>query len=229
MSWYVINASYVIGEKNSKQKPTFTDRGVPQFFYELVQYCVAFELVKNFTKYGLGPTFNENLKDWSLDLHCIVQLLSKTTQTKEDKERATKYIDTLFDNNRTENWGHFGQTEFGNKSHLQKMSNFALPLVILTWWRMLFKHFHDNSDETFLNWENIVQEARNMRQHPLIISSKGIRLKRVGKHKFLALSALRSRRNCLFFNGQITFPNKTLIWRLPVRKKQDLERLKINQ
>jgi hypothetical protein len=70
---------------------------VPQFFYELVQYWVAFELVKIFTKYGLTPTFNENLKDWSLDLHCIVQLLSITTQTKKDKERATECIDTLFD------------------------------------------------------------------------------------------------------------------------------------
>jgi hypothetical protein len=79
LSWYVINASYIIGGKIAKQKPRFTDRGVPQFFYELVQYWVAFELVKIFTKYGLTPTFNENLKDWSLDLHCIVQLLSKTT------------------------------------------------------------------------------------------------------------------------------------------------------
>jgi hypothetical protein len=32
------------------------------------------------------------------------------------------------------------------------------------------------------------------------------------------LTALRSRRNCLFFNGQITSSNKTLIWRPPVRK-----------
>ncbi len=85
--WFVINASYVIGEKNAKprQKPMFTDRGLPQFFYELVQYWVAFDLVKIFSKYGLTPTFNENLKEWSSDLHCIVQLLSKTTQTKEDK------------------------------------------------------------------------------------------------------------------------------------------------
>jgi hypothetical protein len=137
------------GEKFAKQKPTFTDTGVPQFFYELVQYWVAFKLVKINTKYGLMRTFNENLKDWSLNLHCIVQLLSKTTQTKEDKERATKCIDTLFDKDRTENWGHFGRTEFGTKSHLQKMSNFALLLVILTWQRMLLEHFHDNSDETF--------------------------------------------------------------------------------
>jgi hypothetical protein len=93
----------------------FTDRGAPQFFYELVQYWVAFDLVKIFSKYGLMPTFSENLKEWSSDLHCIVQLLSKTTQTKEDKVRATQCIDTLFDKDTTENWGHFGQTELSTK------------------------------------------------------------------------------------------------------------------
>ena len=132
----------------------FTDRGLPQFFYELVQYWVAFDLVKIFSKYGLTPTFNKNLKEWSSDLHCIVQLLSKTTQTKEDKERATQCIDTLFDKDTTENWGHFGRTELGTKSHLQKRSNFALQLVILTWQRMLLEHFHNNSEETFFQLGN---------------------------------------------------------------------------
>jgi hypothetical protein len=41
---------------------------------------------------------------------------------------------------------------------------------------------------------------------------------RVRTHKFLALTALRSRENCLFFNGQITSSNKTLIWRPPMKK-----------
>ncbi len=132
----------------------FTDRGGPQFIYELVQYWIAFDLVKIFSKYELTPTFNENLKEWSSDLHCIVQLLSKTTQTKEDTERATQCIDTLFDKDTTENWGHFGQTELGTKSHLQKMSNFALLLVILTWQRMLLEHFHNNHDETFFELGN---------------------------------------------------------------------------
>jgi hypothetical protein len=156
LSWFVINRSYVIGEKIAKprQKPMFTDPGLPQFCYELVQYWVAFNLVKIFSKYGLTPTFNENLKEWSSDLHCIVQLLSKTTQTKDNKERATQCIDTLFDKDTIENWGHFGQTELGTKSHLQKMSNFALPLVILTRQRMLLNHFHDNSGETLFELGN---------------------------------------------------------------------------
>jgi hypothetical protein len=111
-------------------------------------------LVKFFSKYGLTSTFNENPKEWSSDLHCIVQLPSKTTQTKEDKEGATQCIDTLFDKDTTENWGHCGRTELGTKSHLQKMSNFALPLVILTWQGLLLEHFHDNSGETFFELGN---------------------------------------------------------------------------
>jgi hypothetical protein len=132
-----------------------------------VQYWVAFELVKIFTKYGLTPTSNENLKDWSLDLHCIIQLLSKTTQTKEDKERATKCMDTLFNKDRTDNWAHFRQTELGTKSHLQKVANFALLLVILTWQRMLLKHFHDNSDETFFELGNYCARAKKYVAAPL--------------------------------------------------------------
>jgi hypothetical protein len=110
---------------------------------------VAFNLVKIFSKYGLLPTFNETLKQWSSDLHCIVQLLSKTTQTKEDKKHATQCIDTLFIKDRTENRGHFGRSELGTTSLLLRMSNFALPLVVLKWQRMLLEHFHNNSEETF--------------------------------------------------------------------------------
>jgi hypothetical protein len=144
----------------------FTDRGLSQFFCE-VQYWVAFDLVKIFSKYGLTLTFNENLKEWSSDLHCIFQLLSKTTQTKEDKEPATQCIDTLFNKDTTENWEHFGQTGLGTKSHLPKMSNFVLPLVILTWQRMLLKHFHDNSGETFFELGNYIARSTKYAAAPL--------------------------------------------------------------
>jgi hypothetical protein len=139
----------------------------PQFFYERMQYWVAFDLVKIFSKYGFTPTFSENLKEWSSDLHCIVQLLSKTTQTKEDEERATLCIDTLFDKDTTENWGHFGRSESGTKSHLLRMSNFALPLVILTWQRMLLEHFHNNSEETFFQLGNYSARATRYAAAPL--------------------------------------------------------------
>jgi hypothetical protein len=193
-----------------------------------VQYWIAFELVKIYTKYGLTPIFNENLKDWSLDLHCIVQLLSKTTQTKEDKERATKCIDTLFNKDRTENWGHFGQTEFGTKSHLQKMSNFGFPLVILTWQRMLLKHFHDNSDETFFELGNYSARGKKYAAAPFdnLCLIKRDTIKEGQETHFFSFDCFRSRRNHLFFNGQIISSNKMQVWRLPVRKKQDLEHLK---
>ncbi len=93
LSWFVINSSCVIEGKFSKprQKPMFTDRGLPQFFYELAQYWVAFNLVKIFSKYGLMPTFNENLKEWSSDLHCIVQLLSKTLDKRRQRTCYTMH------------------------------------------------------------------------------------------------------------------------------------------
>ncbi len=124
-------------------------------------------MVKIFGKYGLTPTFNENLKEWSSDLHCIVQLLSKTTQTKEDKEHATQCIDTLFDKDTTENWGHFERSELGTKTHLLRGSNFALPLVILTWQRMLLEHFHNNSEETSFQLGNHIAKAMRYVAAPL--------------------------------------------------------------
>ncbi len=62
-----LNASYVLGNKIAKpnKKLPFTNRGNPQFFYEVVQYWVAFELVQVFHKYGLKSMFKDNLEIWS--------------------------------------------------------------------------------------------------------------------------------------------------------------------
>jgi hypothetical protein len=68
--------------KPNKKLP-FTDLSNPQFFYEVVQYWVAFELVQVFHKYGLKPMFKENLEKWSNELHCIVQLLKKYHKQKK--------------------------------------------------------------------------------------------------------------------------------------------------
>jgi hypothetical protein len=59
VSWLYLNASYVLGKKIAKpiSKPSFADQGNPQFFYEIVQYWVASELVQVFHKYGLNPMF----------------------------------------------------------------------------------------------------------------------------------------------------------------------------
>ncbi len=47
------------------------------------------------------------------------------------------------------------------------MSNFALPLAILTWQRMLLKHFHDNSDETFFKLGNYSARGKKYAAAPL--------------------------------------------------------------
>ena len=61
---------------------TFNDLGKPQFFYEVVQSWVAFQLVQVLQKFGRNPTFNTNLENWSKDIHCVVQFLKKNTTTR---------------------------------------------------------------------------------------------------------------------------------------------------
>ncbi len=79
LSWFVINVSYAIGEKlaKSRKKVDYADKGAPQFFYEIVQYWVAYDLVKIIVKYGLMPDFNDNLKIWSSVIYNIVSFLCK--------------------------------------------------------------------------------------------------------------------------------------------------------
>ncbi len=66
ISWFHLNASYVLGNKIAKNRESqFNDLGKPQFFYEVVQYWVAFELVQVLQKFGLNPDFKTNLNRWS--------------------------------------------------------------------------------------------------------------------------------------------------------------------
>ncbi len=99
MSWLHLNANYVLGDKIAKpiSKPSFADQGNLQFFYEVVQYWVAFKLVQVFYKYGLNPMFKSNLNKWSKDLHCMVQFLKKIAQTKDEEKRAQECIEILFE------------------------------------------------------------------------------------------------------------------------------------
>jgi hypothetical protein len=90
VSWLHSNASYALGNKIVKpiSEPSFANQGNLQFFYEVVQYTVAFKLVQVFHKYGLNPMFKSNLDKWSKDLHCVVQFLKKIAQTKDEEKRA---------------------------------------------------------------------------------------------------------------------------------------------
>ncbi len=75
-----IQTQRVLGNKIAKNRESqFNDLGKPQFFYEVVQYWVAFELVQVLQKFGLNPEFKTNLNRWSNDMHCVVQYMKKNT------------------------------------------------------------------------------------------------------------------------------------------------------
>jgi hypothetical protein len=60
----------------------------PGLFKELVNYWVVFQLAQILHQYGLKSAFNDRLEEWSSDLHCIVQLLSKKQQSTTEKNHA---------------------------------------------------------------------------------------------------------------------------------------------
>ena len=98
ISWYHIDVGYIIGDQIARKKVRIkSDRGVPKLFQEIVQYWVAFDLVKILHRYGLKPAFNESLREWSPELYSLVMVLSKTETTTEEKEQAERCLSTLFD------------------------------------------------------------------------------------------------------------------------------------
>jgi hypothetical protein len=65
ISWYQTDVSFIIGEKIARKKVKLInpDRAQPGFLKEIIQHCVAFDLVQIFHRYGLKPTFNESLRE----------------------------------------------------------------------------------------------------------------------------------------------------------------------
>jgi hypothetical protein len=108
--------------------------------------------------------FKDNLEKWSNNLHCIIQLLKKIPQTEEHDKRAQECIDILFKPAKTEHYGSFQRSEYGTKKNFQNL-NFAIPLVILTWHRILQEFFWKNSDHTFFELGNYHrQQKKNTKQ-----------------------------------------------------------------
>lgn len=169
LSWFVINISYVIGEKLAKprQKFNYNDKGQPQFFYEIVQYWVTYDLVKIIAKYGLKPEFNDNLKSWSKDIYSVVYYLQTNNEKDNDGKRGKNCLDMLYDTSNTVHWTNFGRCGLGSKRHLANMSNFALPLVLITWQRMLVEHFHENTKDTFFEKGNYEPQKKPNLNYPL--------------------------------------------------------------
>jgi hypothetical protein len=105
ISWFHLNASYVLGNKIAKNRDCqYNDLGKPQFFYEVVQYWVAFELVQVLQKFGLNPEFKTNLNRWSNDMNWVVQYMKKT-QLDTEKKRAQECIDILFNQKKQSTMG----------------------------------------------------------------------------------------------------------------------------
>ena len=77
--------------------------------------------------------FKSNLDKWSKDLHCVVWFLKKIPQTDDEKKHAQECIDILFEPKKPEHYGSFIHCEHDTKMNFKNMTNFAIPLVILTW------------------------------------------------------------------------------------------------
>jgi hypothetical protein len=168
ISWFHLNASYVLGNKIAKNRDCrFNNIGKPQFFYKVVQYWVAFELVQVLQKYGLNPKFKTNINKWSKDLHCVVQFLKKIPQQNNDKKRAQVCLDILFHPKKTEHYGSFIRCEHGTKTNFENMTNYAIPLVILTWHRMIQEYFWKKEKSRSFNMEIICLENNGFLKMPL--------------------------------------------------------------
>ena len=156
VAWVNISSSFVLGDKicRFRKDTSKTDRGDPKLFKDLVKYWMAFQVVQVLHEYGLRPGFNDELEEWSSDLYSIVQLMSKNHQSKVDAQRADSCIKILFDGNKTEHWGCLLRCELGTQLAFKRMNNFALPLVVMSWHRMVQEFFSTNADYTFFDLGN---------------------------------------------------------------------------
>ena len=125
--------------------PKITDRGDPNLFKKIVKYWMVFQIVQVLHEHVLKPGFNDKLEEWSSDLYSIVQLISKNQQSKVDAQHADSCIKILFDGNKTEHWGSLLRVEFGTQFAFKKLNNFALPLVIMSWHRMVQEFLSGNA------------------------------------------------------------------------------------
>jgi hypothetical protein len=117
-------------------------------------------LVQVLHKYGLNPLFKTNLNKWSKDLHCVVRFLKKIPQTDDEKKRAQECVDILFKPKKIEHYGSFIRCEHGMKMNFKNMTNFAIPLVILTWHRMIQEYFWKHDNKTFFHYGNYSEQKK---------------------------------------------------------------------
>ncbi len=94
----------------------------------------------------------------------MVQFLKKIAQTKDEEKCAQECIEILFKPKKTEHYGSFISFDYGTRMNFKNMSNFATPLVILTWHRMLQEYFWKNSNKLFFHFGHYSSlNKRNMK------------------------------------------------------------------
>ena len=99
-------------------------------------------------------------------MNSIVTVLGRNEPTTEDKEQAEKCLSTLFDITITEHWASFNRVEFGTKQNFKKMLNFEIPLVILTWNRMLQEYFKSDLESTFFDLGDYCGQKKKKNNSP---------------------------------------------------------------
>jgi hypothetical protein len=94
------------------------------------------------------------------------------------------------------------------------MTNFALPLVVISWQRMLVEHFSMNDRETFLEKGNYESQPKKNAKCPLdnLYLMGGYEKNNVDvQGQVFNFKELTIKRNCLLVHGRIKSYNKTLI------------------
>jgi hypothetical protein len=99
-------------------------------------------------------------------LYSLVVVLGKNEPTTEDRDIAEKCLSTLFDVSITEHWASFPRAEFGTKQNFKKNQNFAIPLVILTWNRMLQEYFMKDPEHTFFGLGDYCVQKKREKDTP---------------------------------------------------------------
>jgi hypothetical protein len=86
--------------------------------------------------------------------------MKKIPQQDDEKKRAQVWVEILFHPKKTEHYGSFIRCEHGTKTNFENMTNFAIPLVILTWHQMIQEYFWKNEEKTFFQYGNYMPQKQ---------------------------------------------------------------------
>jgi hypothetical protein len=120
-------------------------KGLPNIFHEMIHTWVTYEVVKMLYLFGLKPTINEKLKEWSPDIYNLVKYV--TDIKDHDKENAERAREVLF--KKTTHTAIFEKCTLGAKMILTKDRNLIglIPIVMLAWLLQLQEYFQDNNND----------------------------------------------------------------------------------